>query len=407
MQRFWLKSVIGCLVLFLAAFGAFGQLVPEFSLDDNPSPPGPWGPGAPPMPPLQSAEDEFGLGLPGAAAGFVGPSPSLLPPPGPFWDSDVLFPGPVLSMWFAPPPPEPVNPSYVDAYSTNHDPRISPARFPMIWLRFSVDRATGGLQPADASWLQAAINEQPGDIFQGTAMFTHPGFFIPLANPGWIFGGPLPTAGTGIGTINVLIYDHFFNFGLQPPPPCPPITPGTHDNVDGFNEIPGPMINFGTYYALHPASAFLMPPPPPPNVISAADIYYSPPGALPSLVWPPFAFAWQVGLDTFGFNTDSIDALVVWDRGMRGICEPGLDYALFSLAPGSATLAVIGLPEDAGAVFLTDFQGFFYTYVWSFDIGVGPFPIPPLPGIPQPDVNVDALEVAIDPPAQVPDPAVD
>jgi len=87
---------------------------------------------------------------------------------------------------------------------------------------------------------------------------------------------------------------------------------------------------------------------------------------------------------------------------MQGVCEPGRDYALFSLAPGSATLAAIGLPETAASVFITDFQGWFYTYVWNTDIGVGPFPAPPLPGILDENVNVDALELTPDWPVNVP-----
>lgn len=387
-QAFMRNVFVLCLLLVMVSFGAFGQV---FSLDDDPS-----GPATGPLvPPYSSAEDEFGLGLPAWVAGFIGPSPSLFN--GPFFDSDVLAPGPLLSMRFQPAPTQPPvqppqspSPYFVDAYSADHS-LITWYDYSYIWLRFSVDRASGGITPSDATYVQASVLDQPADIFQGNAAFAHPGFFIPLPLPlvpPWspVFGGALPTAGGG-GS-NVLIYDNLMNFGLIA---GPMMFPGSHDNIDAYNEMPAnTMKNQDIFFALHPAEAI-------PRGLSPSDIFYSPSGPLTFII-PPFAFDWQIGLTA----ADSIDALVVWDYNGKGVCEPGIDYALFSLAPGSPTLAAVnsllvmnGFPggADGGAVFLTDFSGYFYLYAQSGDIGVGPLPVPPLPRQPTDHANVDALEI--------------
>jgi hypothetical protein len=411
--------MIGCLVLSLGAIGLFSQPWPEFSLDDHPSnvlvmPFGPWsgGGGLVPTPPFASAEDEFGLGLPAALAFFIGPSPSLLPVqppgqpprPGPFIDSDVLMAGPVLLITFPPPP------YYMDAISTNNAPMDT---CDTIFVEFSVDRATGGATPADASWNQAFWNEQPGDIYRvDNPGFMHLRLLVPLPPPvvpPWTFyyGGPIGPAGQGGN--NWLLYDHAGYFNLLPNrAPYPVITPGSHDNIDAYNRWLFSLLDVGNtaiYFCLHPASVVNLTPtlPPPPPPLSAADIYFcaNPPGGT---FWPPtgrYAWANQMGLDTFGKNTDSIDGVAVFDVGVPGVCEPGLDYAGFTLAPGSATLTALvnaGYAVNAASIFMTDFQGFFYTYLFDTDIGVGNGPIPPLPGVPYVDINVDALELTIDPP---------
>jgi hypothetical protein len=433
MRIFTLTVMIVCLVFSLGTIGLFSQaLNPEVSLDDNPSAPltGPW------LNPYRSAEDEFGLGLPGALAGFVGPSPSLLLSPiAPLYDSDVLIgtfgPGHALLLRFAPVPPQ-GSPFYVDAYSCNH--MLMPP-CGVIFVRFSVDRATGGINPAtDATWNQASLNEQPADIFRtagpgfpNVSFFTGPTapFFLPIPGAMWppYYGGPINPANgftappyafpgpAGIGNQgNLLFFDHagVFNF-LPNAAPYPPITPGSHDNVNGFNEWPFSMVNpnnSAIFFCLHPASAVLQ------GGFSAADIFYcNQPGGT---YWPAtgiFAPSWRMGLDVssgqFKRNTDSIDGLAIWDNGIQGRLEPGIDYAGFTLAPGSATLTALsnaGYPVNAASIFLTDFQinpatgfGYFYVYVYSTDIGVGRNPSPPLPGIPFRDINVDALDLTIDP----------
>ena len=170
---------------------------------------------------------------------------------------------------------------------------------------------------------------------------------------------------------------------------CPPITPGSHDNVDAYNDYPGPMANGATYFTLYPADAV-------PMGFSSADIFAAPAGA-PGFFPPPFATANMIGLDiSFGPNTDCIDGLVIFDNGTPLVCEPGIDYALFTLSPCSLTLATVNqilIPAgfqfaDPGAIFFTDFTGVFALYAYSTDIGVTLSPLLTLPGA----INVDALE---------------
>jgi hypothetical protein len=476
MRGFILRVMIGCLVLGLGTIGLFSQAPqPEVSLDDHPSnlnvmPFGPWSPGAPWVAPYMSAEDEFGLGLPASAAFFVGPSPTLLsvpPQPGPFNDSDILVPGPALFLTFPPPP------FYMDAISCDHSSMVPCGGG--LFVRFSVDRATGGVTPCalppavpvppyDASYLQAWNNEQPGDIYRTDRPYAHVGNFtgrpprfilpppLPVVPPGpptavytYFYGGPINAAngfsvangypfngpaGTGgpAGAFNQLMFDHqgTFNFlplPIAPPPPpnqpqYPTITPGSHDNIDAFNEWPFSLVDpaiANNFFSLHPASAL-------PMGFSGADIFICP--NPPGIGMPPAVLhvpAGQMGLDTFGFGTDSIDGLAFWDNGIPGVLEPGTDYVAFSLAPGSATLQVLANPPynfqvSAASVFVSDFQtyippapappvptGYFYLWLYATDMGVGnlpnvaSFPAGPLPVINPEDINIDALDLTIDP----------
>jgi hypothetical protein len=445
-HRFLSAAIIGCLLVGLSTLGLFGQAAaPEVSLDDHPTGPplmGPW------VNPYMSAEDEFGLWLPASAAGFVGPSPTL--GIGGFFDSDILAsntppggpPGFVFLMGFVPPPlmppvpPPQSSPYYLDAISCDHS--SMPACPNGLFVRFSVDRATGGITTNDASYMQAQNNEQPADIFRNDQPYAHVGNFVPLPPPlpaippgppmvpyTYFYGGPInqangftappypvpgPAGTGGAAAFNQMMYDHWGIFQFIPMPACPPITPGSHDNVDAFNEWPISLTNSNIYFCLHPADAI-------PRGFSPADIFLS---AVPGgLVMPggPFVTANQMGLDTYGKFTDSIDGLAFWDNNQLGVLEPGIDYAAFTLAPGSATLtnlAAMGFQVSAASVFLTDFQmyvppapatpvpvGFFYTWLFASDIGVGNFPNAatggPLPVIRPEEINVDALDLTIDP----------
>ena len=170
------QTIVCTAVLFFCVFGAFGQ---EFSIDEDPS--------APITPVVvtsfRSAEDQFGLGLPPALAGLLAPSPSLALG---LWGSDVLAAGPIVVF---PMPPL----TYVYSISANHG-RMKPQRYPTIGLRFSIDRATGGAIGSAAA-AETACNQQPGDLYDGTLAYQHPGLVTvpatPLAPP---FGGVLSTA---------------------------------------------------------------------------------------------------------------------------------------------------------------------------------------------------------------------
>ncbi|NQU75703.1 MAG: PEP-CTERM sorting domain-containing protein [Planctomycetes bacterium] len=70
-----------------------------------------------------------------------------------------------------------------------------------------------------------------------------------------------------------------------------------------------------------------------------------------------------------------------------GIADPMIDYALFSLSPGSPSLMQYGLsPSD---IFFTDFSGCFWLYALGSDLGLLSDPGANLGD------NVDALEVLI------------
>ncbi|MFP5288165.1 MAG: hypothetical protein ACLGI9_20690, partial [Thermoanaerobaculia bacterium] len=60
--------------------------------------------------------------------------------------------------------------------------------------------------------------------------------------------------------------------------------------------------------------------------------------------------------------------LVMWDRGAIGAANPGVDMALFSLAPGSPTLGMIGAsPAD---IFVTNFTGMFCLFTPANQLGL-------------------------------------
>jgi len=175
-----------------------------------------------------------------------------------------------------------------------------------------------------------------------------------------------------------------------------PAAAGTHDNVDAFDwatQAPTGAFPFTgrygvhTYFAIAPDEAVVV-------VQSAAHIYDVAANAPGTISAAPFATAPTMGLDTFGTNTDSIDGLVMWDVHLLGGPnfggpggEWGLDYALFSLAPGSASLAQLGL--SANDVFFTDFTNRFARYALSTDLGM--FAAPGGPAMA--GNNIDALEV--------------
>jgi hypothetical protein len=360
MKRFLsVKFILCLLVLTMASGSMFGQ---EFSLDDDPTFPltGPF------APPFRTAEDEFGLNLPATLAGLIGPSPSLA---GIFLDSDILLPGPApfIAIPF----------SYVDSVSSDHNPNNVPMQFvnPWIAIRFSIDRATGGRNAADASWNQALIMDHPADIFQGSIAFQHPGNWCPSPPPiapPW--GGILPPAGTGGASTNFLISDNTF-FRLVPFP----------DNIDAYNVLPPLNPNNYVYFTLHHAESVI-------SGFSGADLMVMLPGGATQVYAP----APTMGLDVYrGPNSDSIDALIIWENGGDpGLHDPDIDYALFSLAPGSGTLLTLqgmGLPAGPGTVFFTTFNGNIFVYIWSSDVSIGPSPAPPLLGN-RWDTNIDALE---------------
>jgi hypothetical protein len=270
-------------------------------------------------------------------------------------------------------------------------------------LRFSVDRLTMGL-PGTAVNAQWALNQQPADVYLSTDYYFAPGVFVGFGGPlgyggnlfAWIFGPML----------NTRVYDDsnfllLCGFAVVPPNlPAPPIAPATHDNIDQFDrqilDTNNDMVTDGwMYFTIYPDEAATWPLP-----TSAADIFDVAPGAAGANPFMPFAPAPSMGLDMVGGpNSDSIDALIMYDHHIQGGPawggpggEFGIDYALFSLAPGSASLMQWGL--DAADVFFTDFRGSFFLYAPSASLGLRSMP----GGEPGHDGdNVDALDPPLEP----------
>ena len=374
-------------VVLLAAGSARAQVGPVYSLDDSPAAPITSPPGAIPG---FGAEDPYGIGL--VTAPGLAPSPSL-PAVAPMMatDQDLLVPSPV-------PIPVPTmhlltpGPGWLDAVSDNAF-KINPA--PMIHLGFSVDRLSLGISGAVA--VEAACNQQSGDIYHTDQSFTHPAAFVglPPSAPG--YSGLLPTV--GMGNSNLMLFDESVlgltvvgGVGVPTPPgvPVPPPFVASHDNLDALNwklfDVNGDFMHDRWVYLSTPPDAAMMGPWMPGDVMDMA------PGGLLFPGMPPYAPAGQLGIVPGPMQSDCIDALVVWDDGMQGGpawggpgAEPMLDYALFSLAPGSVSLWQFGLSE--ADIFFTNFTGSFWLYASAMDLG--------LMGIPGPAIgaNVDALEM--------------
>lgn len=86
-------------------------------------------------------------------------------------------------------------------------------------------------------------------------------------------------------------------------------------------------------------------------------------------VLDPFVYGiYASGLDIGLVPGDVLDALALSDAGLAGFLDPTLDVALFSLAPGSPSLAAFGL--SAADVFITDFTGGFGLYASFIQLGL-------------------------------------
>ncbi len=352
-----------------------GVTLQTFGLDDNPAHPisSPIG-----VIPGFGAEDPFGIPAPGFPPGLA-PSPTLGIIPA--IDADVLTSGP-WTQWATP------NGGYISAMSLN-TPEAG------VWINalFSVDRLSTG-QPNTAVNRQAGLNQQPGDIYRSWTLFVWPGQFAGTLSGG-PFAGYLNSVAHLVANNGLLIDEMWLGLlagGVAVPPatPAPAVAPqvALWDNVDTYEmtrmtdpNLPG-FVNW-SYFTVYPDEALAV-------GVSAADIFDLPPGA-PGGVPVPYAPAVSMGLDP---DMDAIDALVVFDRNVPGGPawggpggEPGIDYALFSLAPGSVSLAMYGL--DAADVLFTDFSGAFAVYARSNVLG--------LAGVPGGTVgegdNIDALEI--------------
>jgi hypothetical protein len=113
------------------------------------------------------------------------------------------------------------------------------------------------------------------------------------------------------------------------------------------------------YYSVNPDQPALTPS----VYVSPADIYSTASGSqTPTL----FATASSMGL--IGMF-DDVDSLDLFDRGTVGVVDPGVDYALFSLSPGSQSLHIYP-GVNAADIFFTDFRGSFATFAGDDDLGL-------------------------------------
>lgn len=120
---------------------------------------------------------------------------------------------------------------------------------------------------------------------------------------------------------------------------------------------------------------------------SAADVFVSPPAP----AGPGFGL--YAGFAALGLVAlDQVDAIAVWDDGnLIAAAMPLVDFAIFSLAPGSPSLApgspiVDCIPApgcSAADIFVTDFQGASVLFLSAQAIGM------------QAADNVDALDVEV------------
>lgn len=144
---------------------------------------------------------------------------------------------------------------------------------------------------------------------------------------------------------------------IMPAQVNPTMDPLKIDDMDALDLLPmdlngDEMHDMPIYFSLAPGSPSL------PPTRSPADIFVSWPGSGAFNLWAPAA---SMGL----WPNDNIDALVVYFvSGVGQMPQPGVDYALFSLAPGNSFGAS---PSD---VYVTSFQGYSTLYFHGSQIGL-------------------------------------
>ena len=261
------------------------------------------------------------------------PSPST----GVFLPDDILNdPAPVIAV--------PGVAFEVDAFSYGRNLPFGPN--PLTYY-FSVDRVSVGALGTAVNG-EAAFGDQAADIYVSTGAGTNfqfrdgDGFLANPATP----GAPAPP------------------LGLLEPVPLP------GDNVDGLDlRNIGPMV----YWSVDPATAAAYG-----AGFSAADIFMAPtaPGysGAPAL----YANAALLGL----LVGDDIDAMVYFEDGTPGATAG--DLILFSLAPGSPTLAALG--SNAADILATSPTGAPGIFLPAIQLGL-------VPG----DDNLNALDVIPEP----------
>lgn len=238
----------------------------------------------------------------------------------------------------------------IDALSANT--WTSPAL--VYHLVFSGDRASLG-QPGTPYRVQAGRNQAASDLWRTP---------LSVNSPAWSMAAcagvaiPPPQAPHRNQTDFNLIFSV---------PPTIAAPAGVQDNIDAveldlLDTTGDEFHDVDTYFSLDPASPTL-------GAGSPANIFYSPVGGATGVFSGPAALGLVAG--------DDIDALVMWDRNIIGVRDPGADLVLFSLTPGSPSLAGAS-PAD---IFVSNFTGVFCRFTMANQLGM------------RPADNVDGLDV--------------
>ncbi len=345
------------------------------------------------------------LAAPTFSIDFQGPSKSL--PDGfyafPITEGDILTPsagvgfGPLptpgiaISAGFGPPGPGLALPLHtgavgippgvpghveVDALSYGRDYVVRPDL--LTQWHFSVDefaRSFAGSAAPPNVFSEGALGgmEASADVFRDIGL--GPGPLPPFAGP--FTGNTASLDGDGLMGVSGF---HYPGVGLIEPNPAIPGLPDQGDNLDALDmdtdssiwNNPGG-VSVPVYFSLdadfpdplepgaNSGSALLN------GGFSGGDVLVTMPGGAGPAVYAP---AMALGLDSAGFDTDDLDALVLWENG-DGVFTPSTqpydwlvgmsDMLFFSVRRGSAVIGTIdsllGLPIEEGDILVPPLAG--------------------------------------------------
>ena len=225
---------------------------------------------------------------------------------------------------------------------------------------------------------QAVRSQAAGDRFMLNGVTTlSPAAVMGGAGPSGVIG-PLLPGGLGNSPINLLNANQHRYHEIPSIGPAafntfvPPAGATAMDDMDALELTPIDLDGSMTHTAADTPIYFSLDPISPSLLGSPADIQVTPPGA--------GAYGLYAADAILGLAPgDDVDALAVWDLATPLVADPGLDYALFSLAPGSPTLTLGGF--SAADIFVTDFTGANALYLTAGSLGM------------LPTDNIDALDV--------------
>ncbi len=258
-------------------------------------------------------------------------------------------------------------------------------------IYFSAETASAGVPGSDYDH-QATRFQAEGDRYVTNGSTTlSPAAVMAGAGPAAIAGPVIavsPMTGLAGGLHLLSVNQTFYNEIPTILPPATNVIPVIDDmdalELETFDPDSDNLHELPIFFVLDAASPSL-----PFFAVLPSDVLVSPPGGTIT-VYAPFP---SLGLAA----TDMIDAIAVWDDGNL-IADAGIDYTIYSLAPGSPALAP-GSPIPAcfaagcspADIFVTDFSGASKLFLPAAAIGM------------LPTDNIDALDVEIGAPQIHPD----